>query len=398
MPLKFGWPKKGGTDQKAKLVNEDALTEEEKKDFKRGVLHLKKAKQTFVFSGVNPQSIPSLNRGFSAPVTIEAPYSFSDLSFLLANDCDEFNRYEASVQMATQTIMNLAHKKWTESDIPKDYGKAFWRVLIDEKLDPHLKAYALSLPSEAVLHLEGEAALVHEIHGARNTLAHFLVTPHWDEMKRMFLKLDKATQGKYSIKPEMVAKRALKNTLLHYLVCISPMGTELAEGQYYKATNLTDQLSALQALLWYDQEAGHKASDHFYKMWKHEGLVIQKWIAAHMAIPDPISLEWLHKIEKDHIFDKKIPNFVRSLYRAFMNNHAQFHRTDGLGYHTIAERILEIDKINPQMGAGLAKGFALFERLPHHLKGHAEKSLERILNGQLSKNTFEIVSKTVVRN
>ncbi|HAZ11742.1 MAG: aminopeptidase N [Bdellovibrionales bacterium GWA2_49_15] len=358
-------------------------------------LHVRKKKETFVFKNVKEKPIPSLNRSFSAPVILEAPYAFDELAFLMANDTDAFNRYEASQVMGTKVIMDLAQKKLLLKKIPQAYFSAYRKLLLDSTLDDSLKAKALTLPPEGVLHLEGKTALIHPIHQASTELHRELARQLRPEMQELYTDLYLKNQVAYSLDPVSVGRRALKNKILHYLAQSGSDGIALAFKQYQTAKNFTDQFAALQALIWWGSEQErNQVSGDFYGQWKHDNLTIQKWIGTHVSVPAPDALKMARKLEQDPVFDNKIPNFVRVLYGSFRQNHAQFHRLDGEGYQFISDRITQIDKINPQMASGLAKGFSLYHRLPPELKKHMKVALDNILAVGPSKNTFEIVSKT----
>ncbi|MBI2522568.1 MAG: aminopeptidase N [Bdellovibrio sp.] len=363
---------------------------------KQDILHVRKKKETFVFKNVKEKPLPSLNRFFSAPVILETPYSFEELAFLMAHDTDAFNRYEASQVMGTKVLLDLAQKKISPKQIPQDYFNAYAKLLRDSKINESLKAKALSLPPEGVLHLEGKIALIHPVHQASLDLHRELAHALGRDMQDLYGDLDRKNQGPYCLDPRAVGIRALKNKLLHYMAQSGPDGIALALKQYETAQNFTDQLAAFQALIWWgSEEESDKISRRFYDQWKHDNLTIQKWISTHALVPHVKALNRVEKLEQDPVFDKKIPNFVRALYGVFRQNHAQFHRLDGEGYQFISDRIIQIDKINPQMASGLSKGFSLYHRLPLELKKHMKGALDKILAANPSKNTFEIVSKTL---
>ncbi len=367
---------------------------------KQEILHVRKKRETFIFKNVKENPLPSLNRSFSAPIMLEAPYSFEDLAFLMAHDTDAFNRYEASQVMGTKVLLDLARKKLSPKQIPHAYFDAYRKLLQDSTIDDNLKAKALYLPPEGVLHLEGKIGLIHPIHHASKDLSRELAQNLGIEMQELYRELYHKNQIPYAVNSLSVGRRALKNKLLHYLAQSGADGISLAVEQYQTAQNFTDQLAAFQALSWYSSLWGReqdstKVRDDFYAQWKHDKLTIQKWIATLVSVPSAQALNVACKLEQDPVFDRKIPNFTRALYATFRQNHAQFHRLDGEGYLFMSERIMQIDKINPQMASGLSKGFSLYQRLPPELKKHMKVALEKILASNPSKNTFEIISKTL---
>ena len=194
-----------------------------------------------------------------------------------------------------------------------------------------------------------------------------------------------------------MGQRALRNSALSYIVALDDKSaTELAYKQFSEATNMTSEIAALSLLVDTQGEHKEKAVQSFYKKWKDQTLVMQKWLMIQGSSALPGTLSTVKKLEGDAVYDKSVPNLVRSLIGSFSRNHTNFHAKDGSGYKFIADQILEIDKINPQMAAGLSRAYKDFKRLPADAKAQMKPELERILaTPKLSKNTFEIVSKTL---
>jgi aminopeptidase N len=164
--------------------------------------------------------------------------------------------------------------------------------------------------------------------------------------------------------------------------------------QFDQATNMTDEISGLSLLIANDSKHRKQAIEKFYDKWKHETLVMQKWMGVQTANMGEEVFDRIPELENDDVYDKTVPNLVRSIFRGFLGNHKQFHDMSGRGYKLIVDRILEIDSINPQMAAGLCRGFAIYKKLDEQRRSLVNEQLNRVLKtSSISKNTYEVVSK-----
>jgi aminopeptidase N len=163
---------------------------------------------------------------------------------------------------------------------------------------------------------------------------------------------------------------------------------------YLEANNMTDEIGDLTDLVHSKSSHMDEALDKFYTKWKHETLVMQKWLTCQATAPYDDVYDRVLKLEHDKVYDKTVPNLVRSLLLQFAANRLQFNHESGRGYKLVADRIIELDKLNPQVASRLASQYKDFKRLPENLKKLMKPELERIVNTEgLSKNVFEIVSK-----
>lgn len=361
------------------------------------MVELKSEEQSYTFKGISEKPVLSVNRNFSAPIVLDVDLSDEDLAFLMGHDADEFNRYEAG-QMLGEKILLAYTNDIAAGKTPvmnEAYAKAFGVLLVDSKLDHSFKSLALSLPEEGILHQKQTVINVSATHQARKWLKSELTK----RFKNEFLKLyeDLTPKGAFELDPKSMGARALRNSALSYLTSLDDAAmTKLAYQQFESATNMTAEISALSLLVDVESELRDQALSKFYQKWKDQTLVMQKWLMIQAASSLPSTLENVKKLEGDAIYNKTVPNLVRSLIGSFARNHVNFHATNGKGYEFIADRILELDKLNPQMAAGLSRSFKDFKRLPESARAQMKPELERILaQSDLSKNTFEIVSKTL---
>ncbi len=379
MPIRLGLVGKNGSD----LVNT--------------MVELKSETQTFKFDGVSERPVLSINRGFSAPVVLDVDLSDDELAFLMGHDSDDFNRYEAGQMLGEKVLLGLISDKLAGRDLKMNeaYAKAFGLLLGDQNVDAAFKALALTLPAEGNLHQKQEVIEVAITHEVREWFMKELATRYQEDFKKLYDAL--APAGEFSLDPKAMGERSLRNTALSYLVSLETSEmTALATKQFESATNMTAEIAALSLLCETKGSAKEEALSKFYNKWKDQTLVMQKWLMIQASSSLSDTLERVKKLESDAVYDKSVPNLVRSLIGSFARNAVNFHAADGSGYKFVADRILDIDTINPQMAAGLARAFKDFKRLPRSAQNFMKPELERILaQEKLSKNCYEIVSKTL---
>ena len=365
------------------------------KDLVCKTLELKKEKEEFIFNNINELPIASLNRDFSAPIKLISDLSFSDQLFLMAHDSDSFNRFEATQVVALKLMKELIEdiKAHRPLKLNEQYVEAFGKILKDPSIDEAFRSLSMTIPSEGILHQEQDEILYPETKAARDFVKKTLALAHHETL----LKLYESTNliGEYKLDPISMGRRALKGNCLYFLTFIDGnLYKDLPLNQFKTASNMTDEIGALTTLV--DSNSAYKAESikDFYTKWKHETLVMQKWLMVQGAADHDSTYDNVLKLENDPIYDRTIPNLVRALLGQFAMNKIQFNHSSGRGYQLIADRMIEIDKLNPQVASRLASAYKDYKRLPANLKSLMKPELEKILatNG-LSKNVFEIVSK-----
>lgn len=359
------------------------------------VLSIQQAEQTFTFYNVLEKPIPSLLRGFSAPVKLNYTYTDQELLFLLAHDSDDFNRWEASQQLATRLILQMveAYRAGQQLALKPDFIHAIRAVLANPQLDNALKAQLLLLPSEVEL---GEAMDMIDVEGiiiARRFVRQQLAQQLAEEFKALYLQYH-ATDP-YVFEPQAVGQRSLKNVILSYLMVLDDVTiVQLCLQQFERADNMTDQSAALQALANKDCPERITALNQFYRQWQAETLVVDKWftIQAIAELPDALSQV---KMLLDHpAFNIKNPNKVRALIGAFTGNFAEFHRGDGLGYQFLTDQVLRLDGLNPQVAARIVQPLTRWQRFDSNRQQLMQRELTRIKQAEkLSNDVYEIVAK-----
>ena len=362
------------------------------------VLVVKHRQEEFCFINIPHEPIPSLLRGFSAPVKLVMERSFEELSFLIAHDDDPFNRWDAAQQLHLRVILDLVQciqqKRALKLDV--DYIKTVANALNSDYPDPALSAEMLSLPAETYV---AEFMLVIDpqaIHDA----AHFIRQQLAGALRQQFLENYQRlkTHGPYQADPDSIAKRCLKNVCLGYLMELGEEPIEtLCIQQYHAADNMTDTISALFFLV--NSHCHHRdtALDQFYQRWQHDTLVVDKWLNLQACSGLPHTLEKVRALTQHPAFTLKNPNKVRSLIGGFCHyNQAQFHANDGSGYLFLADYVIQLDATNPQIAARLMTPFTAWKRYDTERKQLMKSQLERILQQKsLSTDVYEIATKSL---
>jgi aminopeptidase N len=396
IPLALGLLDKDGTDIPLKLTGEDNSVPGTR------VMPIRKPEETFEFVDVPREPVPSLLRGFSAPVKLHATYSAQERYFLMANDSDQFNRWEAGQQLIIELILDLISKFQKEKplEVNAEFIEAFDNTLKSPKLDKAFIAQALTLPSENYLVGFMDVADPVAIHEAcrfmRKTLA--------GSLQKSFTAIYQAnaSSGPYRIDPESIGRRSLKNLCLGYLIELDEGDDtsdvrQLCLDQFRSANNMTDVFAALACLANTDCPERTEVLTEFYDKWKEDGLVVDKWLSIQATSRLPNALEHVHALTKHPAFNVKNPNKVRALIGAFaQGNPVRFQDDSGGGYALLGEYVLKIDPLNPQVAARLVGAFTQWRKYDQKRQGLMKAQLEQILKTpKLSKDVYEIVSKTL---
>lgn len=371
------------------------------------VLELTEREQSFTFVDVAEKPLPSLLRNFSAPVIVEYDYTNEQLAFLLANDSDPFNRWEAGQRLATRELLALAGRaaKGETLALDEQVVAAFEQVLDDPLLSPAFRELALMLPSESYLAEQMAVSDPAAVHAARVFVSRRLATALRDKWLAIYEA--NRTPGEYRPTPEDAGKRGLKNLALAYLSQLDDPAdaVRLARAQYDGADNMTDRSAALSALLTASASPNGEASAadaalaDFYERFDDEALVIDKWFALQATQrggPNRKVIEIVRKLMQHPAFTLKNPNRARSLIFSFCSgNPAQFHAADGSGYAFWAEQVIALDSLNPQVAARLARGLELWRRFTPALREKMHGALTEVASKVKSRDVREIVEKAL---
>jgi len=365
------------------------------------VLELTETTQTFRFKQVAEPPVPSVLRGFSAPVVLEIDYTDDELAFLMAIDSDAFNRWEAGQRLALRRMLSLTeavqkNQALSDAELEKsNLNDAFRATLNDNALDPAFRELALTLPSETVVAEQMEVIDPHAIHAVRRFLRRSLASDL--RVDWMVAYQDNRTPGTYSADPVSAGKRGLKNLALSYIVDNDDAEAHhLAQTQYDNANNMTDRIAALTALANSSAPGRADALTSFYEEFEQEALVIDKWFSL-QAMSRTTDVAAVRALMKHPAFTLKNPNRARSLIFSFCNgNPSQFHAVDGSGYEFWADQVIALNAINPQVAARLARSLDRWRKYAPALQEKMHAALKRVAGTKdLSKDVLEVITKSL---
>ncbi|MBM3616355.1 MAG: aminopeptidase N [Alphaproteobacteria bacterium] len=354
------------------------------------VLEMTKPVQSFAFEGLSARPIPSILRGFSAPVVLEREVPQSERAFLLAHDTDPFNRWEAGRALAKDV---LARMVTTGAKPASDLLEGMARLAFDDSLDPAFRALALRLPSDddmaATLHAAGHVPDPARIHSARRTLGLALA----ETLAPGLEKLESAcrTEGAFSAEAGPAGKRALRLAALSFLTRLD--GGTAVKAAFAQASNMTESFGALAILL----ENGHGVQElaAFGSRWSGDRLVMDKWFAVQVAMASPhAAADTVDSLTRRPDFDMKNPNRFRAVLGALSANHAGFHHESGAGYRRLADWLIRLDPLNPQTASRMSTAFETWPRYDADRQGMIRAELARILaTPGLSRDLSEMAGR-----
>lgn len=361
--------------------------------YQNHVLEIKAAEETFTFNSIPSRPIPSLLRGFSAPVKLQYNYQPEDLMILVEHDTDPFNRWDAMQKLFVHCFQTGIKEKNTV--LSSAFIEVFKRVL-ESETHPMLIAQMLTLPAESYL-LDILAPVdIDTLHALHQSIKHQLA----ESLKATFLSVyesHRSDDGRYHL--DSIGKRALKNLCLNYLLSLKTADViTLSTEQWKQAKNMTARMGALQPLMDIDTPERTEALNHFYQQFEKEALSIDKWFRLQAQSDLPDVLKRIETLLKHPKFDPKNPNRARALIGSFVGqNLVHFHRLDGKGYQFLIDQVLAIDKFNPMVAARLIEPMTQWRKMDETRQALMKASLERLKSEKgLSNDVYEIVNKSLV--
>ena len=365
------------------------------------VLELTESEQSFLFEDVRAEPVLSLNRKFSAPVRLRLPLDRHQRAFLMRHDRDPFNRWEAGQQYAGELLREMT-VALRQSQTPKAnpaFLEALRRLLTDAETDPAFRALACVPPGETVLAGEMEEADPALIHDARELLRRQIAEGLREQLQTLYR--DNRSHAPFSADADAAGRRALKNMALGYLSLLEDKDLRtLAINQYHDADNMTDRMAALTVLTERTDDAREVALADFHERFRDDPVAIDKWLAVQAMSSLPDTLARVTALLDHPVFSLKTPNRVRALIGSFSaGNPYRFHAPDGGGYHFLADRVLELDPINPQVAARIVASLGRWRRYEPVRQGMMRSELRRIFETtDLSRDVYEIVSKALTED
>ena len=393
VPIAFGMVTADGD---AIPLDSPDLTAEEAE---RGLIVLAEPARTVSFRGLKQRPVPSILRGFSAPVRLDADMSEADLVTLVAHDSDSFNRWQASQTLAIRLLIRStdAIRAGQPPTFEPAYAEALRHLLAGADADRAFAAQGLALPGESDLAREiGHDVDPDAIHAAREALRTDLGVTLGAELRALYDGL--ADHGPYSPDAGAAGRRALRNTALDLFTAGDRLqGVEFARAQFDGATNMTDMMAALSVLARVPGAARDEALAAFYDKFADDALVVDKWLALQATQPDAGTLDAVRGLMDHPAFSIKNPNRVRSLIGSFANaNPTRFNACDGSGFDFIADIVVELDRFNAQVAARLLSSFRSWRSLEAGRRAKARAALERVAGAsRLSADVGDIATRSL---
>ena len=360
------------------------------------ILELQEAEQSFVFDKVMEEPVPSIGRGFSAPVVIKTPATRETRAFLMARDTDPFNRWEAAKLLATDVLLDMMSAAQAKETPRPDsvYLRALDDALAHAFADPAFTAQLLIPPSEDELALARTPVDPEAIHTAREGLIGAVAHAHGNALHKLYAHLK--PQGAFSTDAAQAGQRSLRNAALRFLAADNDdKAAMLADEHYRAATNMTDMIAGLAQLTRMASPKREAAFNHFHDRFKNDPLVIDKWMGLQAMSPLAGTIQHVRALMKHPAFSLKNPNRVRSLVGAFAaGNPLRFHEANGAGYKLVGEVVRALDAINPQTAARIIAAFETWKRYDDRRQQLMRAELVEVTKrNDLSANLFELVTK-----
>jgi len=374
------------------------------------VLNLKEKQQTFEFSGLEGDVLPSVLRGFSAPVKLvgSSTDEEKDLAFLAANDTDGFNRWEAGQKLGQNLIFQTIGEK-SDSRAEEYVLEAFEKTLALESDDYAIQSYLLTLPSEATLSEELSVVDPVALHKARGDVRKLIARKFYSEIKAKYDELTAAMQvsseDELKLDATSMGQRALRNVLLGYLCVVKDtseereIASQIAMDQFKSSFGMTDRYAALSMLVSMDGEESvvarrEEALKTFYDDADGDALVLNKWFTAQAVADLPDVLDRVKALVKHPEFTLTNPNRCRSLVSAFAMNAAHFHADEGEGYKFLGDITAQVDKLNPQLSSRMGGSLIQWRRYSEERGALMKAELQKLVDMKpISDDLFEVVSR-----
>ncbi len=363
------------------------------------ILELIHQEQTFVFGRLEDKPVISLLRGFSAPVVLNKDQSLEELAFLLNYDTDTFNRWDAGQKMSSQIIFGLIEdiQNGRELKLNSLLVEAYANVIRQSWDDLSYFSLLLSLPAENYLAGQMDVIDVDAIHQAREFVKKTLTEQLQSQFSDLYQRYHKDESGQFDT--GAIGRRRIKNICLSYLAALESYESyQLAEKQFSSAGNMTDQMAALTVIVESNNPAKAQCLDSFYQQWQNEALVIDKWFALQACSRADDTFSTVNSLMNHTAFELTNPNRVRSLVGAFSQaNQLHFHAANGQGYQFLADQVIALNNINPQVASRMVAALTQWKRFDKNRQALIKVQLERIINTTgISKDVYEIASKSLL--
>ncbi len=354
---------------------------------------LTELEQSLEFENLDDNPVLSAFRGFSAPIKLTTDLLDDELALLMTCDTDPFNQWEACQQYATRVMLGLYNSgsaSWPRQ--LEGLMQAFGQLLGNEDIDLALVAEMMLLPGEKYLAEMLDSVDVHKLREVRETVRSNIAKQNEQLLLDIYQRY--AKQDEYRLTSADIAQRRLKNICLSYLLLLDKSEYfQLCLRQFESADNMTDQMGCLTPVVNYQNDIRNKIVDDFYRQWQGTALVVDKWFSAQGASSVDGVLDKIISLFDHPAYTLNNPNRARSLLGALVSNTSAFHQVDGKGYQFVADRIMALDMINPQVAARMANAFAHWKRLVPQQGELMKAEIDRMVSsGRLSNDLHELLT------
>ena len=363
------------------------------------VLCIKNWEQSFTFANIKEKPLPDLLQDFSAPVRMHFEYSDDQLAFLLKHSPDAYNRWNAGNRLALNVLLEWMADEGAvgSSRSLSALNQALASAMQSGPPDRSLLAELLILPEERDLEEHVNPIDVHRAILVCDHLSVSVAQCLEQELLRVYRACYRE-DAEYRYTAEETGRRRLQNVCLHLLVRLDRTEyRKLALDQFLRASNMTEQSGAVKALLDQESEEREQVLESFEQRWKHDTLVMDKWLAFHALSRVPGVLEDVKRLMGHEVFNMHNPNKVHALIGVFAGqNPYAFHQPDGRGYEFVSRQVVALDAVNPQVASRLARSLMRWQRFTEPCRSMMYAQLEYIASHRgLSGDVYEIVSRSI---
>jgi len=362
-----------------------ALMDANGKEIVEETLIISKEYEEFSYH-LKEKPILSINRDFSAPIIIEQ--SQTNYPFLMKHDSNSYVRYESAQLFAVETLEKMMRDEGIDSEYVQSYG-----AILESDLDLSYKSLLLELPSVSTLMQRQKIVDFEPIYKAKEELVKYLASIYKEKLLEIYMQNHE--EKSKELDALSMSKRSIKNRVLKILSSLDATDiNELALKQYKYSITMTDRIAALDILENVKADIADEALEDFYNTYSQDTLVMNKYFSILSASQREGVLQRVIKLQEDKAYNPLVPNLVRSLIGVFARNYKYFHAKDGSGYKFVCDKVLEIDKINPQISSALLSAFKIYKKINKINQNIMKTELERVVSTHsLSKNCFEIIDK-----
>ena len=359
--------------------------------------------QIFTIAGIPAKPVVSLLRDFSAPVRVHLDQDDNQLALLMAHDPDPFNRWDAGQQLGLRYLLAQigGHRHGQVITLPDPLLGGMRQLLLDRASEPAFLTLALTLPSENWISQQMATIDPMAVFAVRQQFRALLGQALRDLWLERYQELRVA--GAYRYNPSDAGKRSLRNLCLAYLMApdldgqLDPALLAMGRQQYEQSDNMTDAMAALACVVNADADVGAELLGHFHDRWRHDPLVVDKWLILQASCILPGALSRVRALTGHPSFTYRNPNKVRSLIATFCStNHNQFHAADGAGYIFLGDQVCLLDELNPQIAARMLTPLTQWRRYDEARQRLMRAQLERIgSHPSLSDDVKEVVDRSL---